>query len=175
MSITRTRLTSAGSPRPRSASGSIGPARCCRKRWSKRRRLTHQRWEESRHVRPDDAAVDRTAAGRTRPRARGADQDALPCAPCATGRALIRLAHARRAQQHGAGLAIADRGPGCRLFDRGPHSSRPALPPSLVLPRGFAPRTPPHTLSRAPLRRRAPFAWLARALARGASQPVIFT
>ena len=32
-------------------------------------------------------------------------------------------------------------------------------------PRGFAPRTP-DMLSRAPLRRRAPFAWLARALAR---------
>jgi exosortase K len=38
--------------------------------------------------------------------------------------------------------------------------------------RGASPLGLPYTHSRAPLRRRAPFAWLARALARCASQPV---
>src|SRR6187200_2236629 len=36
----------------------------------------------------------------------------------------------------------------------------------VILTRGASPLGLPHTLSRAPLRRRAPFAWLARALAR---------
>src|SRR5262245_49855952 len=36
--------------------------------------------------------------------------------------------------------------------------------------RGASPLGLPHTLSRAPLRRRAPFAWLARTLARGADR-----
>ncbi len=39
----------------------------------------------------------------------------------------------------------------------------------IVLPEGLSPLGLPHTLSRAPLRRRAPFAWLARALARDRS------
>jgi uncharacterized protein len=41
-----------------------------------------------------------------------------------------------------------------------------------ILTRGASPLGHPDTLSRAPLRRRAPFAWLARALARGAGQLV---
>ena len=43
----------------------------------------------------------------------------------------------------------------------------------LILPRGFAPRTPPHALSRAASTARSISAWLARALARGAGQLVL--
>ena len=50
----------------------------------------------------------------------------------------------------------------------GPGHRPPAV--SVVVNRGASPLGLPHTLSRAPLRRRAPFAWLARALARVASQ-----
>src|SRR6476660_3032815 len=49
----------------------------------------------------------------------------------------------------------------------GPACSAAPIYPSRFLPEGLSPFGLPHTLSRAPLRRRAPVAWLARALARG--------
>ena len=45
-----------------------------------------------------------------------------------------------------------------------------APPPRLTLSEGLRPSDSPYTLSRAPLRRRAPVAWLARRLARSVAQ-----
>ena len=48
------------------------------------------------------------------------------------------------------------------LRGSGARAGSPGLQPRLVLSEGLRPPEPPYTLSRAPLRRRAPFAWLTR-------------
>src|SRR5688572_6452484 len=65
-------------------------------------------------------------------------------------------------------LAVSARSCHGTIVNTGWH---PFIQPLLL--RGATPLGLPHTLSRAPLRRRAPFAWLARALARDRGQLVL--